>query len=133
MIITIDVPDQTVYDELCNAHDHASSYWCIEAQLVAPPEAQLAIFDKESGLYAFADYPMSDGGAVLLRADNHRPPKGNKDGRYWRLDKPAILRGLATMAVKYGKHFGDMMSRNGDATTSDVFVQCCLFDEIVFG
>lgn len=132
MIINIEVPDKTVYDELCNAHDHAISYWCIEAKFVEPPEGSPPIIPQDGQLYEFADYPMNEG-AVLLRADNHRPPKGNPDGRYWRLDKAAIERGLGVMAVKYGKHFGDMMSQSGDATTSDVFVQCCVFGKIVFG
>ena len=128
MKIEIEVPDQTIYDELCNAHDHAISYWCVHAKIVKPPKGSPPIIPQESQLYEFADYPMNDG-AVLFRAANHKPPVG----RYWRMDKAAIQRGLAVMATKYGKHFGDMMAQTGDATTSDVFVQCCLFGEIVFG
>jgi hypothetical protein len=40
---------------------------------------------------------------------------------------------LALMAEKEPRHFGDFMGENDDATTSDVFLQLCLFGEVVYG
>jgi hypothetical protein len=37
------------------------------------------------------------------------------------------------MAREYGRHFSDMIAENDDATTADVFLQCCLFGELVYG
>ena len=44
-----------------------------------------------------------------------------------------IERGVQTMANSYPRHFNDMMRDNDDATTSDVLLQCILYNEIVFG
>lgn len=44
-----------------------------------------------------------------------------------------IERGVQTMADSFPRHFNDMMRENDDATTSDVLLQCILFNEIVFG
>ena len=66
------------------------------------------------------------------------------DGR-WRLrvdtDEPEVVtlgvaqieRGLQAMHDKCPRNYGDMIAGEDDAETADVFVQCCLFGEIVFG
>lgn len=50
-----------------------------------------------------------------------------------RLDCAGIRRGLASMIKAAPTEFGRMIARKGDATTGDVFVQCCLFGEVVYG
>jgi hypothetical protein len=35
--------------------------------------------------------------------------------------------------AQYRSHFGDMIGETGDATTGDVFLQCCLLGEVVYG
>jgi len=37
------------------------------------------------------------------------------------------------MAEKYPRHFHNFLEENDDAETGDVFIQCCLFGEIVYG
>jgi hypothetical protein len=49
-----------------------------------------------------------------------------------RLDMAAIKNGLKVMAEKYPHHWQDFVSENDDAITGDVFLQCCLFGEIVY-
>ena len=44
-----------------------------------------------------------------------------------------IERGVQTMQDKYPRHFADMVKENDDATTSDVLLQCILFEEVVYG
>jgi len=41
--------------------------------------------------------------------------------------------GLTRMAGKYPTHFADFLAENDDATTADVFVQCCIFGEVRYG
>lgn len=53
-------------------------------------------------------------------------------GDIWILNEDAVKRGVEAMADKYLRHFMDMVSERGDADTGDVFLQCCLFGEIVF-
>ncbi len=49
------------------------------------------------------------------------------------LDLGTIRLGLQTMADKYPNHWHDFINDNEDATTGDVFLQCCLYGEVIFG
>jgi hypothetical protein len=44
-----------------------------------------------------------------------------------------MAKGLQVMAEKYPVHFNNFDSDNFDAETGDVFLQCSLFGEIVYG
>jgi len=52
---------------------------------------------------------------------------------YFRLDFDEFKSGLRVMAKKYPRHFADFINDNADGITSDVFIQCCCFGEIVYG
>lgn len=60
----------------------------------------------------------------------------NKDKVYW-FDVQNIKAGLKIMAEKYPKHFGDALGvgsdYNSDADTGDVFLQCALLGEVIYG
>lgn len=44
-----------------------------------------------------------------------------------------VQKGLKIMAREYPVHFTDFIREEDDADTSDVFLQLCLFEEIVYG
>lgn len=44
-----------------------------------------------------------------------------------------IENGTNTMAEKYERHFMDVIMENDDAVTADVWFQCVLLDEVVYG
>ena len=44
-----------------------------------------------------------------------------------------IQRGVQTMARDYPRHFNDMVNGNDDAITSDVLLQCIIYNDVVFG
>lgn len=48
------------------------------------------------------------------------------------LNREKLQKGLQTMSSKYPYHWKNFLSEDEDASTGDVFIQCCLFDEIVF-
>lgn len=48
------------------------------------------------------------------------------------LNLKTIQRGLEVMAKKYPHHFNNL-SENQDGITADVFVQCCVFGDTVYG
>jgi len=37
------------------------------------------------------------------------------------------------MAKKEPRHFADFLKEDYDETTGDVFLQCCLFGEVIYG
>jgi len=49
------------------------------------------------------------------------------------LNCETIQRGLNLMADKYSSHLLDIVEGNEDASTSDVFLQCCLFGKVLYG
>ena len=55
------------------------------------------------------------------------------DGEGWNITPHTIERGLQCMQDKYPRHFADLVRENDDANTSDVLLQCILFDEVVYG
>jgi hypothetical protein len=72
------------------------------------------------------DYPLNDGGSLALAREGLR-----SDGR--RLDLKSIGDGLNVMATRYPRHFADFLGEAADALTADVFLQCCLFGELISG
>jgi hypothetical protein len=49
------------------------------------------------------------------------------------LDLKAIKRGALVMAKKYPREWFNLVNDNFDATTGDVFLQCCVFGETLYG
>lgn len=50
-----------------------------------------------------------------------------------KLTEDKLLEGLAVMNQKYPKHFSDAIKGNDDGDTADVFIQCCVLKEVVYG
>ena len=44
-----------------------------------------------------------------------------------------MKKGLDLMAGEHQRHWQDFINENDDADTADVFMQLCLFGEIVYG
>lgn len=110
------VDEQRIRDLLCNAIEGGSNYWC-------------ASMDRMGGITkAQAEYrqdvPFVEGGWLEVV---------DEEGKAHRLDRAAIDKGMTIFAEKYPRHFADMMNENDDATTGDVFLQCCIFGEAVYG
>lgn len=117
--VGVSVAAQTIEDELCSALEGGSNYWY---EIVATTPS----LDRSQYLH---EVPVR-GGSLTFATLEHDEIGGAKT---WVLDRAAIERGLVVIATKYPKHFADMLTENGDATTGDVLLQCCLFGELVFG
>jgi hypothetical protein len=50
-----------------------------------------------------------------------------------KLDEEAIKRGLQGLAEEHPEHLADFLREEEDAITGDVFVQLCVFGELVYG
>lgn len=77
-------------------------------------------------------YPLC-GGSLTFREREDRGA-GKWSGRpLLKLDGPAIAQGLALMSTTHVRHFANFITEREDANTGDVFVQLCLFGEVVYG
>ncbi len=108
--------------------------------------------DNETSI-AYADYPLNEGTAVILSDAEVRDedclvcmddPQVRDDTlnykdhtcgiSIWRLDYEAIQRGVQLLARKYPARLAEILEAvPDDAVTADVFIQLCVFGEIVYG
>ena len=97
---------------------------------------------KNPEIFPHNDYAFLPGGAVLCQTKDEAYSKDNEgylldanDERIpvVKLDRAAIQRGLQVMAEKYPKHLKDFMDDQADACTGDVFLQCCMLGDVVYG
>jgi hypothetical protein len=119
---------------LCSALEGGSNYWYMIEDYEFPDGVKYADF-KEGGKYQIPDdywhpaqlIPTHPGCSVIF-TDNERD-----DGEKFRLNREALVKGLEVMATKYPRHWTDFMQENDDAETGDVYLQCCLFGEAIYG
>ncbi len=119
---------------LCSALEGGSNYWYMIERYDLPKNMPYKDF-KEGGKYQYPDnyahpaqlIPTYPGCAVIFTVTEE------DDGKEYRLDREALERGLRIMAEKYPRHWTNFVQENDDAETGDVYLQCCLFGEIVYG
>lgn len=115
---------------LCCAFEGGSNYWYTIVGYQFADGIEYADF-SEGGKFTDPDnyfhpceiVPLHEGCAVLV-----------SDGEDTvALDRALLASGLKALAEKYPHHFKNFMDDHEDADTGDVFLQCCLFGELVYG
>jgi len=115
--IRVSISDEDIWGLLVSAFEGGSNYWIRSAEVATKP-SKVAV--------DLARVPLN-GGALRFEIDND-------DAVPLRLlDRAAIVHGLELMAKLQPQHFADVIRDSSDADTGDVFLQICLFDELVFG
>lgn len=106
-LVTIQVTHQELADVIVCVVEGGSPYW-----------AKFRAYDPDEGLVD-----------VRSRLDDDLPPEG------WRRVGPDdIARGMSVAGAKYPHQLAAWLrDRNGDAETADVFLQCAVFGELVYG
>ena len=118
--ITIAVTEQQIENTLCSALEGGSNYWCeIRGYIHQEPTRQ------QPYAPSYLTTPLSPFGKLILF--------DKEEEKEMELTREKLIEGVRVMAQKYPKHFGDMMSEEGDSTTGDVFLQCALFGEVIYG
>jgi hypothetical protein len=110
--------DDRVASLLVGAFEGGSNYWIDHVEVKAGP-AVGRIWNERQPFYGA---PFSGGSIVVQPLDDPSVT----------LDRAAIQRGLRVMPKKYPHHFADVVTEQDDATTADVFLQCCLFGKAVY-
>lgn len=131
--IQLEIDERRVADLLCNALEGGSDYW---SHIKSYNEPKEITFDWRSDarneadeIYRHIHYPMSKTGSIVIR--------DTEDQKDYILNREAIEAGLTAFAnLKQGEgghHFSNFLNEQDDAETGDVFLQCCLFNEIIYG
>jgi hypothetical protein len=124
--IKISVSQGRISDLLCNAFEGGSNYWYLITSQKKPPVLSFRSDVKE--VYPHLDYPLNEGGSLKIQ-----DMEGENRKKRYTLDLEAVKRGLEIMARDYPRHWADFISENDDGDTGDVFLQCCLFGEAIYG
>lgn len=125
MEIKIKVPEDKIKDILITAIESPpGEHWC-----------KLTDYCQAPGLDLYDSFFLNNAGWMEFTELN--PDSGSPSAEVhtlsWFGDLNSIQNGLKVMAEKAPSHFGDFMDDTHDAITADVFLQCCLLGEIVYG
>jgi hypothetical protein len=127
--VKVPITKLRISDMLCSAFEGGSNYWYCIDKFIKPPVIEWQSDPKQ--VYQHLDYPLNAGGALIISdKESDEPVKSKKT---YRLDLDSITKGIQVMAEKCPRHFADFLGENDDATTGDVFLQCCLFGEVIYG
>lgn len=111
---------------LVSALEGGSNYWYKIVSKHAPKKWEFWGTYNETKIKFLQLYPLNGGSLVIqdMEAD---------EVKEYVLDRMALEKGLQVMAEKYVHHYCDMLSDNADAETGDVYLQCCLFNDVIYG
>jgi hypothetical protein len=127
----VEFDEQRVRDLLCSAWEGGSNYWCRVEMTTIPPAAEAEVTRlRDAGEMFGHIYPFIPGVQVVLQ-DVTGEDSGH--GTEWTLTREKLIDGLQALADKAPYHFANFVAENDDSETGDVYLQMCLFGEIVFG
>ena len=116
---------QTIADTLVSAFEGGSNYW-YQIEMFKKP-SNFNNSEKGDEQFRHMSYPINENGGLLVS-------NRNVDDTYkakW-VNQTSIKNGVKIMQQYHPSHFQDMIEKNGDATTGDVFLQCILFGEVIY-
>ena len=122
VMVEVTVTEQMVEDLLCCAFEGGSNYWYMIDSFNYPEGAT----QKSLGIeFPQLELPFRGGSLTISDIEDGDTKKT--------LDIKAIENGLKLLATKYPSQWQAFISENHDGDTGDVFLQLCLFGEVVFG
>lgn len=134
--LTVKLTDNEMRGLLCSALEGGSNYWYMIERHRLAEGVTYADFRKD-GRFVEPEYwhpaqliPFHEGCATVytVTEDNAEQPRKKHI-----LDRKAMERGTQIMAEKYPRHFAAVLAEDADADTGDVWLQCCLFGEVIYG
>lgn len=106
---TIELPKQRIIDLFISACEGGSNYWC---QSLTPPDTRKDAYEA-----------MLDGFTLIDGETSRQHLVTPKD----------IAKAIELFPIKAPQAFADVMGENDDACTGYVFLQLCVFKDIIYG
>lgn len=132
---TIEIDSDQVRDLLVTAFEGGSNYWYADLE---PGRKPTSPDSTDYGSWP-AVYPTTGGSVMFADAEDAYHGSDGKPfvstdakGRYV-LNATAIKRGFSAMADAYPLRFAQWQTEDYDAEDADVFLQCCIFGEVIYG
>jgi hypothetical protein len=125
----VEISDDDIANLLCSAFEGGSNYWYRIIKFNKPKGKVWAGEDGDMAEFAHISYPLSPGGSLIIAVEGDEAKAGLK----YRLSRKQLQSGLDAMRLRCPHHFANVINNNADAITGDVFLQCCLFGEAIYG
>ena len=116
-----DVCSEKIADQIITALEGGSGYWLGSFKLY-----RSEIEPSEKPWYA--DRKLYEGDFEIICQPSE---PGDFEDKHF--SPQSIRDGLKVLAEKHHTVLADILMEEGDADTADVFLQCCLFGEVVYG
>ena len=106
---------------LCSAIEGGSNYWCTLEKHNR----------KDVGKEFVHEAPFEKDGFLIV--------SDRKSGEEPQMDEPfsvnleSLEKGWEIFKEKYPSHYADVLKENDDAETGDVYLQCVVFGELIYG
>lgn len=128
------ITPEDIADLMVTAIEGGSGYWLGGMRKVTTP-TDWHRKDDDMPWYSDPDFWAGDFCVAVRTVDYDPVPRDDRDPieREQHLTPAKITAGLQIMADEYPDHFADLLQDNVDAATADVFLQCCVLGEIVYG
>jgi len=126
--IAIDIPTKEIMWQFVAAFEGGSNYWLNEIGAVT-----IGTFPDPKKPWYSDERVFEQAYSIELKYDN---PKKGKPYASKTITQDDVVKGLAIMAAKVPHQFAALIDPDGtsaDATTADVFLQCVLFGDVVYG
>lgn len=129
-----EISEERVSTLLCSAFEGGSNYWVGIQKYEYPAGKTRKDFE-----FRHIEVVLAGGKQFLYDAaeDNGNEKYDAEKKELWTLTREKLIKGLNVMAnLKKGHgahHWPNFLAENDDAETGDVYLQCCLFGEIVYG
>jgi len=112
MEITINVSDERISDLIISALEGGSNYWClVECKPGMAVNDCLETLKSDTSVFISNVFGDSESGSF---------------------NKETIAKGLKLVAEKYPTRFAEIISENDNVDTADVFLQCCVFGDVIY-
>lgn len=112
----VELSDERIKTLLCSAFEGGSNYWIERVDVPLKNERNPKVeFWHECPIY---------GDKLVVHC--------SEDEKAYTLDRAALEKGLEIMVQNWPEHFANVLNENDDAETGDVYLQCCLFGDIVY-
>ena len=120
------IPLTRLSDLLAEAWDGGSAYWARAIKYNEPDEWKFSTsVSHGEGHHYGHEYPLNPNGSVVIN--------DIEEDKNITLDWNKIQKGLKVFVEKFPQAYADFVDENDDAGTGDMFLQCCLFGDVIYG
>jgi hypothetical protein len=132
MKVEIEITDKQIGDLLTTALEGGSNYWYEIVKYQRPPgfadDWTYRVDTDRRSIFNHIDYPMNAGGSITIKS-MEEPERCAVT-----LTRAKLRRGMQALASskEYAHHFFDVLKEDMDDTTADVFLQFCLYGDVIY-